>query len=98
MRKHNEITISGVDFEFLGGTDRRVTSRRTLDDCYGSCSQYKRSAWNYWVEWFNKIGGIYTISSYNSNFFSIQGEIKMGDIEYFIEITYAHHRIWMINK
>lgn len=64
-----------------------------IDDVYGRCSQTKRDIWTDWSNWFQDNCGMCTISSHNSNFFSIEGKVKDNKTgkNYWCFITYANN-------
>lgn len=70
---------------------------RTLFDCYKTPSFRKQNIWNYWNRmlepYMSELCCGCFVNSYNSNFFTIGGCIKVNNVYYNILITPAHNYI-----
>lgn len=102
MRKWSNETINNRSFE-VNNKDivlEKAQSYRDINDCYGRCSQTKRNIWNSWLDWFYANDGYCTISSYNCNFFTIEGYFidKATNQRYFAHITHAHNKAYKVAK
>ena len=61
-----------------------------LEQCYNNYSSRKNSAYDYCRNIYNNFDGEYfTITGYNSNYFSVAFEIEYEEKNYLIYITYA---------
>ena len=92
------ITINGKNFELFGTTTRDVVKQRSLFDCYTRPSETKCCIWQNWVRWFMEAKiWEYGVSSYNSNFFSINAIARNENgKDYMLVITRAHDRAYEI--
>lgn len=90
--------INGVTFEVCGTTTRQCVKERSLYDVYARPSDTKRDIWAWWVSWFNEVRcWEYGVSSYNSNFFTINAILRMDNAKnYMLVITASHNRLYEI--
>lgn len=101
-KRYQSIDLFGRSFEL----DTKETigyepiSYRDIDDCYGRCSEIKRSIWKQWESWFNANNGYCSVASSNSNFFTIQGYVRNFETRemYFCYITAWHNRCIKVDE
>ena len=110
MTKARTITINGVDFELqkeallVPATSGAFPSMSDLYDCYRKPSLRKVRIWQSWIDWANELlkqgyGVAMEISSATCHFFSINGFlVDTNGAEWNIKITYAHARIWKVER
>lgn len=104
MKKCKNVLINGIVFELKGANtfvpyDNEYDGiYNGLDDFYKSCSIYKRNAWKDICTWCRQIPqcGI-SITSANTNFFTVRGWCKWNGVPYFIEFTGRHNRATVCN-
>ena len=89
-KRWNDLTVDGVNFK----VDTKATAIapagagiRTVDDCYGRPSQYKRAIFEDWQRWFIKHDGWCSVASYNRMMFTLEGVLKVGKQLYRAYIT-----------
>lgn len=95
------ITINNEVFELgkpMTALDVPAISDRDVSDCYTRPSMCKLSIFNEWSNWFINNEGYCGVSSYNCNFFTINGIVtdKETKKRYYCYITYAHNRAYEI--
>lgn len=100
MKRWDVIVINGKSFDLdlkEAGVNPNMVIRG-IHDVYGRPSATKVSIWENWVKWFSDNDGTCTISSYNSNFFSIHGVVHdyVSDNWYECFITYANRTCRLI--
>ena len=74
-----------------------IRSYETIHTAYGRPSATKVSIWYDWEKWFNDNGGYCWVSSYNCNFFTIEGIVQdeLG-YPYYCRITPSNNYCWKI--
>lgn len=99
MKKWTRKTINGVTFE-LNEVDKvtyHTFLRRDLWDCYGRPSTAKENIYREWSRWFTDLDSFdFTIPSYNSNFFTIEGYFTFESVDYYTKITPSHNYLFMV--
>ena len=101
-KRYENINLFGRNFEL----DTKETigytpiGYRNIDDCYVRCSETKRTIWKQWESWFNANNGWCSVSSYNCNFFTIQGYVRNYETRemYFCYITAHHNRCIKVDE
>lgn len=95
-KRYLNINLNGENFilDSKEITTETVLRIREIDDCYGRCSDVKREIWSDWKRWFIQNNGLCTVSSYNCNFFTIEGYVtdKKTGVRYFCYITRSYNR------
>ena len=106
--KREYIKINGVTFENLGAIDEtavygREYCRSDIYNVYTKPSWRKVGIWESWCKWAEEIFVSDTdnyawieITSHNSQFFSIIGQVRDNGHTYKVLITSAHNRAWLI--
>ena len=106
--KKEYIKINGVTFENLGAIDETVVyacefCRSDIYDVYKNPSWRKVGIWEQWCKWAEEIYDSsmdsfawIEISSHNSQFFSIVGQVRENGQTYRVLITPAHNRAWLL--
>ena len=102
MKRYENIIINGKSF-ILDTREAGVNPNMVIKgiyDVYGRPSETKVLIWKNWVTWFVSNDGVCTISSYNSNFFSIHGVVHdyVSDEWYECFITAGHNRCKLIKE
>lgn len=69
---------------------------RTLYDCYKTPSYRKAYIWENWLKWARENNAEIFVSSYNSNFFTIRGNIFVGLDMYYIYITSTRQELYKV--
>ena len=100
MRK--QVELNGEMFTVVKGSGAPYRRAWMVEDCYGRCSDIKKAIWHDWLKWahdLEKQEGISEVtlwvSSYNSNVFTIGGEIEYEDgSTQHIYITKTRQEIW----
>ena len=71
---------------------------RTINDVYARPSQTKVHIWENWWRWFMDNGGYCWVSSFNCNFFTIEGIVQdeLG-YPYYCRITPSYNYCWKIS-
>ena len=78
-KRYENIKLNGMDFILDTSKKSRIPATFTVSgihDVYGRCSKTKEDIWYSWSSWFMDNDGLCTISSHNSNFFTIVGYIR----------------------
>lgn len=99
MKKWTTKEINGVTFEFnaVDKVSARTLTRRDIWDCYTRPSQRKENIYRGWADWFITLNSFdFTVSSYNCNFFTMEGYFVDNGIEYYAKITASHNYLYMV--
>lgn len=74
------------------------SSKGQLEDCYKKPSSRKKAIYQTWWEWACSLPGQVTIwvHSYNTNFFTLGGEIWNDSGHWAFYISYTRHEIWRV--
>ena len=100
------IKILDVDFELCGTVYRSAQTLYygfdvdAIYKVYVRPSRYKVEIWKSWCDWCRRVmensdAGIY-ISSHTCNFFSISGFVTWEGNLYYLNITKAHNRAYLV--
>lgn len=93
------IMMDGAYFRVVGEMDKLpIFNTRTLYECYNKPSQVKMNIWRRWQIWFYGNDGSLGVSSYNTNFFSIEGKVHFDGYDYFVIITRTRQEAYIINR
>lgn len=100
-KRYEKINLNGEFFTL----DTKVTIpypttfiQRGVNDVYSRPSTAKQNIWFDWSDWFMSNNGFCTVSSYNSNFFTIEGKVEdmaTGE-KYWCYITHANKRCYKL--
>lgn len=99
-KRYETIDLFGKSFELDTKETKRYVpiTRRSIDDCYGRCSNTKRVIWNEWYDWFISNNGLCRVASYNCNFFTIEGYVRDFETQrnYYCYITASHNKCYEV--
>ena len=90
MKRWYDMEVDGEMFRVDTKATATAPTRagiRTVDDCYGRPSQYKRAIFEDWQRWFIAHDGWCSVASYNCTMFTLEGVLKVGDQLYRAYIT-----------
>ena len=98
------LTINNVYFELHTSRMHNVAPitgcrRDEIFEVYGRPSVYKVAIWHDWCDWCEQLNNLgyecgIQIESYNCNFFTISGSLRMDGKVYDLWITRSHNRIY----
>lgn len=91
--------LGGIAFQLLKPSSYIPTCKGQLEDCYSRPSSRKKSIYDSWWKWSKSIPGTVEmwVSSYNTNFFTLGGEIWVNENNHFaFYITYKHQEVWSV--
>lgn len=101
MRKWTTKEINGINFEFNTKDFVKYHTLQRCDiwDCYTRPSQRKENIFRGWADWFITLNSFdFTVASYNSNFFTIEGYFVYDGVTYFARITPAHNYLYEVEQ
>lgn len=101
-KRRERITINGEEFiieNLKVSKDLRCRSFRTLDSCYERPSIYKQRIYDYWEDWFRKLGANMAecgVGGYNCMQFTYHGYFTYEGVEYYAYITKCYNRLYRV--
>ncbi len=87
------VEINGVTFEIGKPVSEGHWTDRSVYECYGRCSEAKRSIWEFWARYILDTfrSGKFGVESYNGFQFTINAIVDWEGQQYQLHISKAHN-------